>query len=230
MNLPFSRDQFLALFESYNRALWPLHVLAYAAAAAVLFLVVSNHRAASRGSALLLATLWALNGVLYHYYFFTAINPAAYFFAAAFVVEAALLFWHGVIRSDLRIEPPRGVMGGLGGLLILHATVAYPIIAALSGHAYPRAPIAGVAPCPTTLFTLGLLLWSRPGLPIRLLVIPAAWSLLVIAPSLGFGIWEDLGLVFTGIPILVLLWAREIRLRRADPANASQNATAAGPV
>ena len=52
---------------------------------------------------------------------------------------------------------------------------AYPLIDALTGHAFPAAPVFGVAPCPSAIFTAGLLLWTRRGVPMYVPVVPVVW-------------------------------------------------------
>lgn len=46
-----------------------------------------------------------------------------------------------------------------------------PSLGVAIGHTYPAQPTFGL-PCPTTIFTFGLLLWVRPPVPWSLLVIP----------------------------------------------------------
>lgn len=40
-------------------------------------------------------------------------------------------------------------------LLILYALIGYPAFGYFAGHHYPSVPVFGVAPCPTTIFTIG---------------------------------------------------------------------------
>lgn len=63
----------------------------------------------------------------------------------------------------------------------------------------------GVAPCPTTIFTFGLLLLTRGPVPLRLLVIPLLWALVGASAALHLGVREDLGLVVTGLVATALL-------------------------
>lgn len=42
MKMPFTVDQFLAVFERYNLAIWPLQVLAYLMAVAAVYLVLKG--------------------------------------------------------------------------------------------------------------------------------------------------------------------------------------------
>lgn len=42
--------------------------------------------------------------------------------------------------------------------LVAYAMVIHPVIGILVGHTWPAMPMLGIAPCPTTIFTIGLLL------------------------------------------------------------------------
>jgi hypothetical protein len=66
-------------------------------------------------------------------------------------------------------------MTALGGLFVVYALVVYPLLGAALGHRFPAAPTFGL-PCPTTLFTVGLLAFLRRPFPASVLVIPALWT------------------------------------------------------
>ena len=48
-------------------------------------------------------------------------------------------------------------------------------------------PLFGVAPCPTTIFTIGMLLLARGGWVVWLSIIPLLWSLVGLAAALQLG-------------------------------------------
>jgi hypothetical protein len=81
--------------------------------------------------------------------------------------------------------------------------VAYPLLGYAAGHRYPATPTFGL-PCPTTIFTLGLLLWADRPMPRWLLAVPIAWSALGASAALQLGVPEDLGLVAAGVTSLAL--------------------------
>ena len=74
----------------------------------------------------------------------------------------------------------------------------------------------GVAPCPTAIFTFGLLMLSARPLPIWLLCIPLAWAGIGSTAAVLLGVREDLGLLVSGILAVTLLpsWG----WRRSSPA------------
>jgi hypothetical protein len=89
--------------------------------------------------------------------------------------------------------------------LILYALVAYPLLGVLLGHHYPATPTFG-APCPTTIFTFGVLLWCQRRVPAWLLIIPGLWALIGLSAAISLGVPEDVGLFVAGavaIPMLV---------------------------
>jgi hypothetical protein len=201
-NLPFTREQFLGMFEVYNRAIWPMQIVAYLLGIAVLGLIVWRLRGSDRLVAGILAAFWFwLGGVfLWTYQRSVDAGPGPIVFAAAFVLQGALFFTAGTLRRDLSFHIPATWTGFAGALLIAYAMLVYPLLGLLNGHVYPRQPMFGVAPCPTTIFTLGVLLLSATRVPRYLLVIPVAWALSAgIAAPMAYGVYEDFGLLFAGI-------------------------------
>ena len=64
------------------------------------------------------------------------------------------------------------------------------------------------APCPTTIFTLGLLLWAEPPVPRGAVVVPALWAGIGTVGAVVLGVPEDFGLTIAAvIAILVALFA-----------------------
>jgi hypothetical protein len=143
----------------------------------------------------------------YHLLFFARVNPIATAFGAAFLVQAGLFAWEGLRgRSELGWIP--GPRGAAALALVGYAAVVYPVLGGHGGHGWPRAPVFGVAPCPTTIFTFGVLLLSRRPLPPWLLVVPVLWALLGVSAALQLGIREDLGLVAAAAVLLAFRpWA-----------------------
>lgn len=193
MRLPFSEDDFLALFASFNLAFWPLLALLWLASALVA-IRLARGRATGREVAGLLALHWGWSGLAYHLLFFTRINPAAFGFAAFFVLQAVLLgreWRQGAWAMDGGAVPRR-----ILGWALLLAALLYPLLVTLDGHRFPAAPAAGV-PCPTTLFTAGALLLAR-GWPRAMAVVPVGWSFVGGSAALLLGMTPDVLLFVAG--------------------------------
>jgi hypothetical protein len=205
--LPFTIDQFLGVFERYNQAIWPMHIVAYILGITVIFLAAKKTRYSDQIISVVLACFWAWMGIVYHLMYFSAINGAAIGFGILFIVQAILWLVFGVIRPKLSFQLDTNPYALTGVVLIVYAMLVYPLIGTLLGHGYPRSPSFGVAPCPTTIFTFGLLLWTTARVPKTVLIIPLIWSLLGFSAAVSLGVREDLGLLLAGVlSVALLLW------------------------
>ena len=196
--MDFTVEQFLNVFERYNEALWPLQIVAYALGITLVVLALTRWKRASAIIFAVLAILWAGMAVGYMWLYFADINPAARLFGAVFLVQAVLLAVMAVKERGASYGGRRGVRTWIGLALIVYAMLAYPLLGLAFGHGYPRAPMFGLVPCPTTIFTFGMLLLAAR--PKRLLVwLPLAWSAIGFFAAIKFGIREDIGLLLAGI-------------------------------
>jgi hypothetical protein len=203
--LPFTSDEFFGVFAAYNVAIWPVQIAAYVIAAMALWLIFAKHRWAGRVAGGVLALFWLWDGIAYHLLFFSKINPAAYIFGAGFILQGLLFFAHGAIADRLALRFQSGWRGVLGLALIVYAALVYEVVGHLSGHGCPRAPLFGVAPCPTVIFTFGVLLLSIRPVPVFLVAIPLIWAGIGSTAAILLGVPEDLGLVVSGLIGAVLL-------------------------
>jgi len=64
--LPFTREQFLAVFVAYNEAVWPVQVLAYVLGLLMAVLIIRPSAQRNRVVAAGLAAMWLWTGVGYH--------------------------------------------------------------------------------------------------------------------------------------------------------------------
>ena len=146
----------------------------------------------------LLAFFWLWMGVVYHLIYFTTINKAAYLFGAVFIFQAMLFLAFGVFQSKLSFAFRSDGYGITGIILIVFALIIYPVLGYSFGHGYPYSPTFGL-PCPTTIFTFGLLLLCEKRCPLGILVIPFVWSIIGFTAAFNFGIVEDTGLLVSGV-------------------------------
>ncbi|HEX7121532.1 MAG TPA: DUF6064 family protein [Gemmatimonadaceae bacterium] len=194
MPLPFTPDEFFGVFARYNEAVWPMQILLYVAALVVGALVLTR-RISPRIVLSILGGLWMWMAIAYHWAFFATINPIARGFAVVFFVQGALL-----LIESLRTRapsPPVATQQWLAGALIALALIVYPLLNVASGHVYPQMPTFGL-PCPTTIFTFGVLVALYRPVPFRLAVIPLVWAAIGTSAALQLGVTEDLLLVLAG--------------------------------
>jgi Family of unknown function (DUF6064) len=160
MGLPFTVEQFVDVFSQYNAAVWPAQTVLTALAALCVLAMFSSLRWRGLFISAVLAALWLWLALAYHWAFFSRINPLAFAFAAASIAGALLFLWHGVHRRRVHFRWQSRPRDWLGAVLVGYALLIYPVLNALSGHRYPGTATFGL-PCPTTLFTIGVLAGSR---------------------------------------------------------------------
>lgn len=210
LNLPFSQAEFFQVFARYNEAVWPAQVGLRTLALLVIPLLFVNRRAVDRAILGVLAFLWLWMAVAYHFWFFARINPAAWGFGALFLIEAAYLFWLGPVRGRVAFQVPRNWRGLAGACLLAFALLFYPAVSYFRGDHYPAVPSFGL-PCPTTIFTLGMLVMIRPPIPWSLFVIPLLWTVVGSSAALHLGVVQDLALAVAGLTALAVLVASRVK-------------------
>ena len=204
MQLPFTAEEFFPLFRDYNRAVWPAQLFLVGLALATFVFVSWARRWSGMFISATLGFLWAWLALVYHLAFFTRINPAAYMFAGVSLAGALAFFWQGVIRRRLRFAWVGGARAFTGTALVVFALVIYPIWSWHAGRAYPYLPTFGL-PCPTTIFTIGLLAFLVPPYPRSPFVVPILWCLVGTQAAFLLGVMEDLALMVAAVVGLVLL-------------------------
>jgi hypothetical protein len=200
MRLPFTKEQFFDLFAAYNGALWPAVVVLWAASVLGAVSLLVGRRSHDRWISGLLVMHWAWAAVAYHVAYFTRINPAAWLFAAVFLLQAALFFWSGVIKGSLSFGSARTVWTPVGRLLVVYALL-YPLINAVAHDSILMIPTFGV-PCPTMIFTAGLLLLAASG-PKTLAIVPIVWSAIGGSAAFLLGVSADYALPIAGAALAV---------------------------
>jgi len=167
--LLFSPRTYYRLFELYNKSVWPAHIAILVLGTAILF---RARRGDGRPIAAILAAVWLWVALAFHLERYATINWAATYAAAAFALQAALLAWTGVIRArlDMRLDD---VAARAGLALFLFALVVMPAVGATLRH-WTQAEIFGLAPDPTAVATLGVLLMSAR-IHWHLMFIPLLW-------------------------------------------------------
>jgi hypothetical protein len=163
--LPFTRDEFFAVFAAYNESTWPASVVAYILALGCL-LAIATRRSYAPVSSL---PCWPFSGsgqASPTTGCFFADQSSRHRFCSLFCIQG-LLFAHLAGRSERQALRLPALHSILGCLLVGYAAILYPLIGQLLGHAYPHASVFGFTPCPLVIFSFGMLLLSgaRPASP-----------------------------------------------------------------
>jgi hypothetical protein len=214
MKLPFSPEQFLDVFKNYNTGVFPFQALLYLLALTATYFTIAKHRWSTNIILGILAFLWLWMGLVYHISYFSTINAAANFMGALFILQGILFI---AFKDKLSVKSSNDNSKITGAVMVFFALLIYPSIGYLLGHAYPYSPTFGL-PCPTTIFTFGILLMNEKKIPIRLFVIPFLWSAVATMAVFYLGMSEDVALPAAAIVSLTLLYkrgknAQTVRLR-----------------
>jgi len=172
----FSPTAYYRQFELYNLAIWPLQLLAVLFCLLIVYALWRKPAWGGRVVSALLVLSWCWVAWAFLYQRFYQIHVVADGYALGFVLQAGLLGWFGVVRNRLAlvaVNRPRVIIGV--GVLII-ALVFYPLIALLSGRSWLEFEMFGLAPDPTVLATLAILLLYRA--PKVLYAIPVIWVIL----------------------------------------------------
>jgi len=205
------------VFQRYNNAVWPAQFAFYLAAFVAIALTFKDTRVSSKTISVILAVLWLWMGLVYHVLFFSRINGAAFLFGALFVGQSIIFIFAGPLSETMLFRFRRNADGILGSVLMAYALVIYPLLGMSFSHNYPAAPTFGV-PCPTTIFTFGILLAAGKRVPLHVLIIPSLWSVFGVWAALSLGMIEDFGLVIAGITSITMIAWRQSKVRVRDTA------------
>ncbi len=213
--LSFSPEAYGALFEAYNRAVWPAPLAAYALGLAALALAFRPTPGAGRIVGAVLAVFWAWNGIVFHGLFFAEINFLAPALGGLFVLQALLLGWTAARGSfPVRFRPD--LAGRTGLALALAALAGYPLLGLFAGHDLARQALFGIAPAPTVVFTLGLLLAAEGRAARPLLAVPLLSALVGGAFAGALGAPEDFLLLLAALAAGAALAVAAVQCRRKD--------------
>ena len=172
----FSDKVYYRLFELYNLAIWPMHLLALIFAFLILYLLWKRPHRAGRLIGVILVLSWAWVAWAFLYQRFYQIHVVANWYALAFVLQAVLLTWSCVVKNRfVLLEENKGRIH-IGLALLILVFIIYPFIAVITGRNWLQFEMFALVPEPTVLVTLILLWVSRASR--FLYIIPITWLLI----------------------------------------------------
>ncbi len=212
MNLPFTQEQFFAVFSNYNTSVFPFQIVLYIMALAISYFLFKPTKYSNKLITLILAFYWLWMGVVYHLMFFTPINPAAKIFGVLFILQG-ILFAYTAIKNKFEFLLENNIPSYIGVFFIVFGTILYPLVGLMIGHVFPNSSTFGL-PCPTTIFTFGVLILA-PRIQRYIIIIPLLWSLLGFSAAFSLGVKEDFSLLIAGIvgSTLILLKNSAVKIK-----------------
>ena len=207
MKTPFTTEQFFKVFEQYNSAVFPIQIILLVLGIAALLLIHSRKEYRNRLIGGLVGILWLWIGVVYHLSFFTSINKAAYGFGGLFVLQG-IFFFVETFRNRLAFSFERTTQAYIGYVFMVFGLIIYPVISFLLADS-PWHTISLGLPCPTTIFTFGLLMVTSGRFPRYLLIIPLIWALIGTSAAVNFGVYQDYVMLLAALMASLFLFRRK---------------------
>jgi hypothetical protein len=172
--LLFSPRTYYRMIERHNEGIWPAQLLTMALGIGILGALRKPSATPGRIIAGILALLWMWVAWAFLLYRYATINWAIKYVVPFFVLEALLLVWWGVIGGKLSFAVRPTAIGRLGTALFVLSLLLYPALAVIVGRPWNQAEVFGIAPDPTAIATVGLLLLTSR-LRWGLLPVPLLW-------------------------------------------------------
>jgi hypothetical protein len=215
MVLPFTSRIFYSFISRYNAELWPAQLgvlaLALVAVAMVFRPGIFGGRAgrlSGRIAGLLIAAAWARVGYDFYWLEFARMNFVAPVYAPLFGLQALLLLVTMSALGNVGFAARTGAPGKAGRVLIALALIGWPAADAILGPGIAAARLPGLAPGPTVLMTLGVLLCAENRAPYHLAIIPVLWCLATIATGFSLAMWQDVIFALAGAGAGIMLVAK----------------------
>jgi hypothetical protein len=175
--LLFSPRVYWRMFELHNAAVWPLQIAALVLGAAILLWTVRPKPWSDRVIWVAVGAAWIFVGWAFLWSRYATINWAAAYAIPVFAAEGLLLAWFGGWRGGIQGSSRSAIARVAGLCIFIYALAIHPIVATLAGRPFAAAEIFAIAPDPTAIATLGLLLTRSGGAVTCLMAVPLGWCM-----------------------------------------------------
>jgi hypothetical protein len=166
-----------------------MQIVFFLAACIIFFFIFRKSEKLHKVISFMLGGIWLWMGIVYHILFFSSINKAAFLFGAFFIVQG-ILFIILAFRNKLQFAYKNNAVSKVSLFCMLFGLLLYPIIGYMLGNSLIRTISFGL-PCPTTIFTFGLLGLQTENIKRRFMIIPLAWSFIGFFAAVLMGVYQD---------------------------------------
>lgn len=218
-------EQLLEVFAAYNLQIWPMQIIAYLLGVVAVYFAVRKANFSARGIPAILAFFWLWVALLFWLPSGLQGFAPGFLFTTLFLIQGMLFLVYS-LRPKLTFGFRNDVYSWAGIFFVLYALVGYPLVGALVGHTYPRMSPFGLTPCPVVTFSFGLLMLAEQKVPKGLLILPFLYALSGFV-WISIGMWEDVGMILSGLASTGLILFRDSRRLAEYPVEAKP-ATANG--
>jgi len=202
-------ERFLKYASAYNQELFPAQYLMLGLGLIAILLVFFRTKHSSRYISAILAFFYGWIGLQFYMVYFKEFMPIPFVFGVLFILQALIFIFEGTIRNRISFKFKTDLYGLTGALLIFYAIFGYQALEYLLERGYPEILSFGMFPCPTVIFSLGILLWTGIKFPPYILIFPLIHALSGFIPAFMIGIIEDIGLIISGLVAILLFSYRD---------------------
>ncbi len=174
----FDPNTYIQMLYSYNLFIWPAPLVSLVLIGLIFGLFFKSGDINDRITSSFLGGFWIWTGIVFHLLEYSVINLAAPLFGALFILQGSLFFWTGTLRGRLDYSGGCFKDRMRGFSLAVFALAFHPLIAISNGGSWLQAPLAGLAPDATLVFSLGFLGLSKGRPPRHMLIIPGIWCII----------------------------------------------------
>ncbi len=206
MDMPFTTEQFFEIIAKYNSAMFPAQIILLLLGAASIALLHSKMEMRNRLIGLFLGVLWLWAGAAYHLACFTIINKAAWGFGVLFIIQG-LMFTIASFKGGLEFEFKNQASDWVAYFFLLFGLVVYPVLLYFIEGSLDYTIVLGL-PCPSTIFTFGMLMMVKPRMKKYLIIIPVIWMAIGTTAAFNFGVYPDYMLAVSGLTALVFTFMK----------------------
>ena len=215
-------ERFLNYASRYNLDLYPAQYLMLGLGLIAILTVFFRTKTSSRFISAILAFFYGWIGIQFYMIYFKEFMPIPFVFGILFIIQALIFILEGTIRNRISFQFKADIYGLTGALLLFYAIFGYQALENLLGRGYPEILSFGMFPCPTVIFSLGILLWTGKKFPSYILIFPIIQALSGFIPAFIIGIIEDIGLIISGLLALSLLGSRDkllifMKIKKEEP-------------
>lgn len=172
----FSQAVYYRQFEIYNLNIWPLQIVAILFSLVITYTLWKNPVWAGRLVSTVLIASWLWVAFAFLYQRFYQIHIVADWYALGFVLQAGLITWYGVFKNQFTLFVRSQFRIKIATSLLFVTFILYPFVAFITGRSWMQFEMFALAPDPTVLSTLAILLFYKAR--VVLYVIPIIWMLL----------------------------------------------------
>jgi len=203
--MPFSQEQFFNVFLRYNTSIFPFQIIIFIAGIFCLLLILLKSRYAEKITSYVLVILWLWTGIVYQIIFFSKINKAAIAFGTLFILQSLFFLIEFVFKKKLEFNYENKFNIFAGYFLILFGLIFYPLIGLYSGKEIGYIISFGL-PCPSVIFTFGIIILSRKNYTLYKLIIPVIWAFIGFFATFKFGVYQDIMLPVSAVMAIVIFF------------------------